>query len=169
MGANGKWRAWLAALVCGVAGCGVVELAPDKPALRGARVVPTETSELVVVIRGGSLGYRARWVIYVDGVARAWMPTEAGFTRIRITPGQHDVEAGFRTRDLNIALIPLPPWSNEIKARRAVVCQPALVCGFAAGVYLDMKRSWVTVDAEVLEEGEIDAAISGLPFVAPDE
>jgi hypothetical protein len=127
-----------------------------------------ETSELVVIVRGGSLGYKAKWVIYVDGVARAWMPPQPSFTRIRITPGRHDVGLGFRTRDLNIVVVPLPPWSNEITAQRVLVCQQAHACGLTAEVYMDMKKNLLTLDAQFLEEEKIDAEANGLPFVAPD-
>ena len=170
---NGKrlCRAILSALALATAGCTVIELTPDKPRLRGAGVDPSETSELVVIIHGDSLGYKANWAIYVDGVPRAWMPPLSGFTRIPIAPGQHDVRVGFRTRDLNIVLVPLPPWSSEIKAQKTLHCQQAKACGVAAFVYIDRKRNVLAVDVKALDEETIRADVEGLglPFVLPDE
>lgn len=154
-------------LAAAVAGCGVIELAPDLPALRDARNDGSETSELVVIIDGGSLGYRAIWVIYVDGVARASLPTRPGFTRVSVTPGQHEVTVAFRTRDLNVVLMPLPPWSSEEKARKSVTCAERSRCGLKAGIYIDWQRSSLVVDAAVLEDTQLEMEINELPFVKP--
>jgi len=156
------------ALATASSGCTVVELAPDRPALRGPRVDPAEVSELVVVIEGGSLGYKAGWAIYVDGVARAWLPTSASFTRIPVKPGQHEVTIAFRTRTLDIVLIPLPPMSGEVKAKRTVACEAQSRCALKAGIYIDWQRSFLIVDAVVLEDGQVDAEMVGARFVEPD-
>ncbi|NTV86981.1 MAG: YfhO family protein [Burkholderiaceae bacterium] len=157
----------MTALVTAIAGCGVIEMAPERPALVSARSDASESSELVTIITGGSLGYKAGWVIYVDGTPRAWLPTRSGFTRIPVTPGAHEVTVAFRTRELNIFLIPLPPWSGEVRERKSVMCADGARCALKAGIYLDWQRNYLVVDAEILEESQLGKELEGLPYVAP--
>jgi len=155
------------AFLAGISGCGVVPLSPDRPDIQADRNDVSETSELVVIISGDSLGYKAGWVVYVDGVARAWLPTRPVFTRIPVTPGAHEVTVAFRTRDLNIIVIPLPPSSNEVKGKTSLSCTERARCAVKARIYVDRKTSYLVVDQAAIGEKSVDDEIRTLSYVAP--
>lgn len=154
-------------VVAAIAACGVIELSPDRPAIREHRYDASETSELVVVIGGGSLGYEAAWVVYVDSMPRAWLPTRPSFTRIPVTPGTREVTVAFRTRDLHIIVIPLPPSANEVKATISLNCPERARCAVKAGIHVDSKTKYLVVDEVEIGGHEVDDAVRILPYVAP--
>lgn len=150
-----------------IGACGVIELSPDRPAIREHRYDASETSELVVVISGGSLGYEAGWVVYVDGTSRAWLPTRPSFTRIPVTPGPHEVTVAFRTRALHIIMVPLPPSANEVKAKISLNCTERARCAVKAGIHVDSKTKHLVVEGAEMGGHEVDDEVRELPYVAP--
>lgn len=164
------FRVWAAIVaLAGIPGCGVIELSPELPLIHASSQDGSETSELVIVISSDSLGYKAGWVVYVDGLARAWLPTNPSFTRIPVTPGTHEVTIAFRTRDLPIIIIPLLPSSNEVRAKRSLSCVEHARCAIKAGIHIDRKTNYLVVDEEVIEKADFDNEIQSLNYVAPGE
>ena len=165
-------RVLFAALGIAATGCTSVDLAPYKFALRGPRVDPSETSELVVIANGDPLGSESIWLIYVDDVPRAWMPTGSSFTRIPIVPGRRNVRVAFRHRTLTVSPVPLIPWTMERTANTHLECQQAKPCGIVAFAYIDRKRNEPAVNIKELDAETIRADVLrvGLPsYVPPDQ
>lgn len=165
-------RALFAAIGITAAGCTAVPLDPVKFPLRGPRVDPSETSELVVIANGDPVGSGSIWLVYVDDVPRAWMPTGSSFTRIPIVPGQRNVRVAFRVRSLTIFVVPLFPWTGELTAKAHLECQQAKACGIVATAYMDKRRNALAVDIKELDAETIRADVLsvGLPsYVPPDQ
>jgi hypothetical protein len=164
-------RALFVALGIAAAGCTSIELAPDKFPLRGPRVDPSETGELVVIANGDPLGSKSIWLIYVDDVPRAWMPTGSSFTRIPIVPGRRNVRVALRHRNLEVLLVPFP-WTTEHTAHIHLECAQAKPCGIVALGYIDRRRNEPAVDIKELDAETIRADVLsiGLPsYVPPDQ
>ena len=183
--ASGISRALLTGLVLILAGC-VADVtlysAPEKPPMRGARVDAAETAELVVVVRSQFTDKERNWVVYVDDVPRAFLPSHECFTRIPIRPGRHDVTLGYRQWiGLGVTVpLPIPMFSSrpsEEKVKLVLVCESGRVCGLTARAFIQSgpygtirSRPELVVDAELIEEDKIEfETFKAATFVAPDK
>ena len=145
----------------GLAGCGSIELEPEPPPLVEVGNLGPDAAELVVVVPYGQRGYKWAWAVLVDGQARAWLPNAAGYTRIPVALGQHDVTASLRTRWVGYFLIVPIPDGAESHASATVNCQPRARCGIVVERHYDPVRRLTHTASEARPE-QLEEAIKGL-------
>lgn len=135
----------------------------------------------MVVVRSQFTDKERNWVVYVDSLPRAFLPSHECFTRIPVTPGRHDVTLGYRlSRGLSVTVpLPIPLFSvqsSEEKDTLVVVCERERACGLTARALIQSGRygtinsgSTLIVVAELIEEDRIELEVRGATFVAPDK
>jgi len=167
-------RVGLAFLVVWTASCAEIPLEPEVPELNANRSIPYDASELLVIVRsrieGEGPDRKVRWVVFVDGEARALLPDVPGFTRIYVPPGAHEVVVAHRMSSLGIALVfPVPvPLHDDMRVKISVTCEARSRCGVA--IYEEPPTTWrgLRMSARSLPDDELESATRGLMLTEPD-
>lgn len=163
------FRFGLAFLAAFAAGCMEIPLEPAVPALKADRTIPCEASDLFVIIhdKKGETDRKNRWVVFVDGEARAVLQEVPGYTRISVPPGLHAVVAALR----GAAVIPpIPsPLHFEKRAETSVTCEAGSRCGIAIDVKPPTTWRGLRMSAQPLPEGQLEQAIQELTFTEADQ
>jgi hypothetical protein len=172
-----RWRPdndWLvpsaiAVVVAALNGCGVFSVTAPRPTPTLEPVAPVNAAELVVIVHGG-LGLQG-WTIAVDGVARAWIPGFAGYTRIPVMPGERTVHVTHRMREFAIVAVPSPPMMASRSADRHVDCPSIRRCALAVHAVIRQAQGLhgetYTLDISRVAPAAIDSETAGLPQIAP--
>jgi len=162
------FRFGLAFLVALAAGCMEISVEHEVPALKADRTIPYEASDLFVIIydKEGETDRKNRWVVFVDGEARAVLQEVPGYTHISANPGLHAVVAAVR----GAAVIPpIPsPLHFEKRAETSVTCEAGSRCGVAVNVKPPTSWRGLRMSAQPLPEDQLEAAIQGLTFTEAD-
>jgi len=161
-----RLQAMLTFAVLTVAGCGSIELEPQPPPLVEAHSLGPDAAELIVVVPAGQAGYKWSWAVLVDGEARAWLPNAAGYTRIPVAPGRHDVTVSFRTLWVGYFLIVPIPDGSEVNATATAHCQPRACCGVVVERHYDPVRR-LTLSASEARPELLAELIHGLTERSP--
>ena len=166
--------AGLAFLALWNVGCAEIPIEPEVPELKANRSIPYDASELLVIVRsrieGDGPDRKVRWVVFVDGEARALLFGAPGFTRIFVPPGPHEVIVENRMKSLGIALaFPVPvPLHDVVRIKTSLHCEARSRCGVA--IYEEPPTTWrgLRLSSRSVPEDELEGATRGLTLTEPD-
>jgi len=165
-------RVGLVLLITWAAGCGEIPLEPAVPEFRANRNIPSDASELFVIVRSqtGGPDRKVRWIVFVDGEARALLRGIPGYTRISIPPGSHEVIVAQRMKSYGIALaFPVPILlHDEIQAKTSLTCRARSRCGVVIDEVPPTTWRGLKMFANPVPEDQLEHATRGLTFTEPD-
>jgi hypothetical protein len=165
-------RVGLVLLVIWVAGCVEIPLEPAVPEFKTNRSIPSDASELFVIVRSrtGVPDRKVRWIVFVDGEARAILRGVPGYTRISLPPGSHEVIVAQRMRSYGIFLaffVPIPLY-DEIQAKTSLTCRARSRCGVAIDEAPPTIWRGLRMFANPVPENQLEHATRGMTFTEPD-
>jgi hypothetical protein len=161
-----------------VAGCGMllacaeIPNEPEVPLMTDSMPAPVNASELFIVIRPFvvSPDRLGKWVVLIDGAARAVLPNTTAYTRVLVSPGTHEVLVGLRMR--SAALAPALPVPISVRFERdirvSIPCVPRGRCGVVVDEHAPTAWVGTTLSARILTPDQIDDAVRGLSLKDSD-
>lgn len=114
-----------------MAGCNVIPLDPNIPAIEAAPPITGPAAELTVVVEEGA--YRDPrslngFSVQVDGRVRGWIPGLTGTVRMNVDPGQHRVVVAHPYRFVGLWMGVPVPESGMFRGEATVACKANKVC-----------------------------------------
>lgn len=167
-------RLGLAIFVASIAACLEIPVEPKVPELRAGESIPSETSELLVIVRSGmeyqDADRKVRRVVFVDGEARAVFRDAPGYTRIPVLPGLHTVVVSNHMSEYGVFVaFPVPvPLHSEEHAETSVACESHDRCGVAIDEHPPTTWRGLRMSAQSVPKDQLDQSIRGLAFTEPD-